>query len=288
MSIEERFRTGQSLKQLSTFGIGGPVRYYLAATQISEIEQAIQWSVSHQISYFILGKGSNCLFDDRGFNGVVIHNKIDFCTFNGREAHVGAGSSFARLGALSAKRGLSGLEFAVGIPGSVGGAIFMNAGAGGRETSQTVDEVLYLHESGEQKIYSRGDFQFANRYSSFQTMRGSILSARFVFDENPDARQTQSSHIDCRRATQPYREKSAGCIFRNPPQKSAGALIDQCGLKGLCVGGAKVSEIHANFIINASHATQADVMSLIEQIQQRVFQQTGIRLEPEVRLVPYE
>jgi UDP-N-acetylmuramate dehydrogenase len=288
MRIEERFQTGQSLKHLSTFGIGGPIRYYLKAKEISDVEPAIQWALAQGVPYFILGKGSNCLFDDRGFNGLVIHNQIDFCFFNGCEVSAGAGFSFARLGALSAKKSLSGLEFASGIPASVGGAIYMNAGANGRETSQAIEEVLYLHESGEQKKYRQGELQFGYRHSLFQSMKGSILSARFILVENPQARPSQQAIVEYRRATQPYQQKSAGCIFRNPPQKPAGALIDQCGLKGLCVGGAKVSEIHANFIVNASNATKADVMSLIEQIQQKVFEQTQIRLEPEVRLVPFE
>jgi len=289
MRIEELFRNGCSLKELSTFGIGGPIRFYVEVSQIFEIQQAIEWALVHKVPYFILGKGSNSLFDDRGFNGLVIHNKIDFCNYDGCSVSVGAGYSFSLLGSQSAKKGLSGLEFASGIPGSVGGAIYMNAGANSQETAQVLEDVLYFDPSCGEKIISREQMVFGHRESSFQSMRGAILSARFKLTENNDARKNQLAYINYRMTSQPYAEKSAGCVFRNPSKElSAGALIDQCGLKGLRCGGAEVSRVHANFIVNISQASSSDVMALIQQVQRQVYEKTKIRLEYEVRLVPFE
>lgn len=289
MRIEELLQPGRSLKELSTFGIGGPIRFYLEATQIAQVERVIEWAIIQKIPYFILGKGSNCLFDDRGFDGLVIHNKIDFCNFDGCRVYAGAGYSFSYLGTQTARKGLSGLEFAAGIPGSVGGAVYMNAGANGQETCQVLEEVLYYDPSVGEKILSREQLVFGHRASSFQSMRGVILSARFILAEYQDARKTQMAYINNRMMSQPYTEKSAGCVFRNPATGlSAGRLIDQCGLKGSRCGGAEVSRIHANFIINVSQASSSDVMALIERIQQRVYEKTEIWLEPEVRLVSFD
>lgn len=289
MRIEERFQTGQSLKKLSTFGIGGFARYYLKAAQVEDIEQAIQWAIQNRIPYFILGNGSNCLFDDRGYNGLLIHNKIDFCEYRETSILAGAGVRFSWLGVKTAQMGLSGLEFASGIPATVGGAVFMNAGANGRDTSLAVDEVVFLHESGEKKTYRRNELEFDYRFSSFHSMRGSILAAAFVLEKNPDARKIQCDIAKYRKLSQPLSEKSAGCVFRNPSANhSAGALIDRCGLKGFSIGGAKVSEMHANFIINVANASREDVISLVHHIQETVNQKTGIQLKMEIRLVPFE
>ena len=287
MRIEERFQSGVSLSNLSTFGIGGRARLYFKAREISDIQEALQWAIQHKTPYFILGKGSNCLFDDRGFNGLVIHNRIDFCEFSNFSVFAGAGYSFSLLGVQTARKGWGGLEFASGIPGTVGGAIYMNAGANGRETCQALHEVIFIDENGEQRNLSKEDLPFGYRYSPFQNMRGCIAAVRFSLKEDSSARKSQLSIIDYRLKTQPLKDKSAGCVFRNPANESAGLLIDRCGLKNSSVGGAKISEVHANFIVNASGATSADVLALIEIVQLRVYDQTGIRLEMEVRTVPY-
>ena len=199
---------------------------------------------------------------------------------------MGSGHSFSLLGVQTARKGLSGLEFASGIPASVGGAIFMNAGATGRETCESLHSVLYLHENGTQVDYQREELIFSYRTSPFQTMKGVILAARFLLRPSLTARQSQLKIIETRIRTQPYKDKSIGCIFRNPSKEiTAGALIDRCGLKGTLFGGAQVSQTHANFIVNKGAATSHDVLALIQHIQRHVFEQTGIHLEPEVRLV---
>lgn len=277
----------RSLSEFSTFGIGGPIRYFTEASSIEEMEEAHRFAKENQIPYLILGKGSNCLFSDRGFDGLAILNKIDFCEWKESEVSVGSGYSFSLLGVQSARKGFSGLEFASGIPATVGGAVYMNAGANGRETCDCLQSVLFLQEDGTKRELKREELSFSYRHSPFQRMKGIILSASFSLRPDEAARKSQLQIIDYRLKTQPLKEKSAGCVFRNPAGGvSAGALIDQAGLKGLSVGGAKVSEIHANFIVNAGKASASDVLALMKIIQERVKEKTGIDLEPEIRQIP--
>ena len=248
--------------------------------------QAIKWASQQQIPILILGKGSNCLFSDRGFEGLAILNKIDFIEWGEGRIEVGSGYSFSLLGVQSARKGWSGLEFASGIPATVGGAIFMNAGANGKETADSLASVRFLSMDGKIDSFQRNELQYSYRTSPFQMMKGVILDAVFVLKEDPAARKTQLQIVDTRIKTQPLKEKSAGCIFRNPGHGlSAGALIEQSGLKGVFVGGAKVSEIHANFIVNSGGATADDVKRLIRLIQERVKEAKGIDLECEVRIL---
>lgn len=288
MRIDERIQSSKLLSSLSTFGIGGPARYYLEAKTVDDVREALEWTRRERLPVFILGKGSNCLFDDRGFNGLVLHNKIDFCRISGLSVEAGAGYSFSLLGVQTARRALCGLEFASGIPGTVGGAVFMNAGANCRETCEPLVSVLYLDEKGEEKTYIKQELHFSYRTSSFQTMNGCILAARFELGEDRGARKSQLVIVNYRLKTQPYKDKNAGCVFRNPSAKlSAGFLIESCGLKGVSVGGARVSDLHANFIVNTGNATSSDVLALIEKIQQRVAKQKGVLLEAEVRRVDF-
>jgi UDP-N-acetylmuramate dehydrogenase len=277
------------LSKLSTFGIGGPAKYYVDVRTESEMAQALRFAKEEKNSYFILGKGSNTLFHDQGFDGLIIHNKIDF--FKTPEPgvfHIGAGYSFSLLGVQTARNQFGGLEFASGIPASVGGAIFMNAGANGNETSQTLQSVDYVDEDGIFHLLKKEDLFFAYRTSSFQSIRGAIVGATFALKETAQAKPLQLEIIYYRKKTQPYGEKSAGCVFRNPSCGHAGALIDNAGLKGFSVGGAKVSEKHANFIVNTSDAKCEDVLKLIEIIKEKVKASAGVELESEVRVIPFQ
>jgi len=274
-----QLQKNRSLSEFSTFGIGGPIHLFAEVSTIDEMQQAFQINLPKMI----LGKGSNCLFSDEGFKGLVILNKIDFCRWKESEVSVGAGYSFSLLGAQAARKGLSGLEFASGIPATVGGAVWMNAGANGHETCESLQSVQFF--DGMLREYKRTELTFGYRSSPFQKMDGVILSATFSLTPDPNARKAQLQIIDYRMKTQPLKEKSAGCIFRNPQGASAGALIEKCGLKGFCVGGAKVSEIHANFIVNHNLATAKDVKELIRLVQEKVLEQTGTLLEPEVRMI---
>jgi UDP-N-acetylmuramate dehydrogenase len=268
----------RSLSEFSTFGIGGPIGTLIEVSTCEEMEEAL----ALKLPTLIIGKGSNCLFSDKGFDGLVILNKIDFCHWKESEVTVGSGYNFSLLSVQTARKGLSGLEFASGIPATVGGAVFMNAGANGKETCDALKSVLYFDTA--RREYRREELTFGYRQSPFQKMDGVILAATFSLEPHSEARKSQLQIIDYRMKTQPLKEKSAGCVFRNPPNQSAGALIDRCGLKGTFCGGAKVSEIHANFIVNTGPASSQDVIQLIQLVQEKVFQQTGVHLEPEIRI----
>lgn len=276
-----------SLREYSTFGIGGPAALFTEVSSIDEMQTALLHCRQNNTPFFILGKGSNCLFDDRGFNGLVILNKISHLKKHDGLYEVGAGYSFSRLGTLTAREGWSGLEFASGIPGSVGGAIFMNAGANGSETSETLQWVDFISTNGILQRLKKEELQFAYRTSAFHHLEGAIVSAGFSLTPSNEAREKQIGIITYRKNTQPYGEKSAGCVFQNAPCAAAGALIDKCGLKGLKVGAAKVSEKHANFIVNEANATSKDVLELIKIIKIRVKEETGVELQSEVRYIPY-
>lgn len=289
MTVSLNIQENCSLKKFTTFGIGGPARFFLEAISLEDIYQAIDFCKKQKIPYFVLGKGSNCLFDDRGFSGMVILMKLDSITkYEDGLFYVEAGYSFSLLGSQTARDGWSGLEFASGIPGSVGGAVYMNAGANGKETADTIVSVNFLDEEGNLETIKKENLHFSYRHSSFQTKRGVIIGATFKLIKSEIARKSQLEIIHYRKKTQPYSSKSAGCVFKNPSkEKSAGALIDQSGLKGQSVGGAQVSDMHANFVVNAGQATAQNVIDLIQLIKREVKAKTGYELENEVRLIPY-
>ncbi|MEM8727519.1 MAG: UDP-N-acetylmuramate dehydrogenase [Chlamydiota bacterium] len=287
MSIETRIEHFKALKDFSTFGIGGKARRFISIDTIEEMGEIRKYIAKEKIPFWILGKGSNSLFDDRGFDGLVILNRIDFIEFDRGKLHVGAGTSFALIGAKTARMGWSGLEFASGIPGSVGGAIYMNAGGGGTETCDRLTLVGCIDETGNYLEKMKDDLLFAYRTSSFQGWEMIIVSARFELEKGEGAREKQRKMIEYRTATQPYGEKSAGCIFRNPDHQGAGALIETCGLKGKRIGGAEVSVLHGNFIINRGDATARDVLDLATHVKEIVREKTGKELEMEICKIPY-
>jgi UDP-N-acetylmuramate dehydrogenase len=280
------WQRNRRLSEFSTFGIGGPISLFAVITTPEEMEEAFRFAKKENHPFFILGKGSNCLFDDAGFDGIVLLNRIDYFEWQEDLVRAGSGASFSLLGFKAASKGLKGLEFASGIPASVGGAVFMNAGANGQETCNCLEAVEFLDCEGNRHLFRKEELSFGYRTSPFQNMQGSILSATFRLEPDPKARQRQIEIIERRKQTQPLKEKSAGCVFRNPePNCSAGALIDQSGLKGFSVGDAAVSDIHANFLINRGNASAEEMRSLIQIVQTKVYEKTGILLETEIRLV---
>ena len=266
-------------------GVGGGAEYFVEVKSSSEMREALLWAKAHKIRPFILGKGSNLLFDDAGFAGLVILNQIAHFEQKGALFRVGAGYSFARLGIQTARLGFAGLEFACGVPGSVGGAVFMNAGAGGQETQEVLEEVEVVTFEGESKRLSRGDLPFSYRTSPFQKGGMAIVSATFRLREAEEARSEQLSYLSHRQKTQPLTDKSSGCIFRNPEGEAAGALIERCGLKGVSVGRATVSILHGNFIVNEGGATCEEVRQLIERVKGEVKKRAGVDLREEVRYI---
>lgn len=283
------FKENVPLSDYTTFGIGGPCRYFITAKETPQLQEALKHAHEKSLPVFILGKGSNCLFDQNGFNGLVILNRIDFRRIPSPGIfEVGAGYSFSRLGVQTAREGWTGLEFASGIPCSVGGAIYMNAGAQGQETCDSLTAVEFIDDKGQLHHFQKEELTFSYRTSPFQSMKGAIASATFQLAKDPEGRERQLKMIAYRTATQPYGDKSAGCAFRNPEGHAAGRLIEECGLKGARVGDAEVSPLHANFVINRGSASSDEIRNLIEQIQEKVYKETGILLEKEVRYVSPE
>lgn len=280
-------KENEPLSRHSTFRIGGPARWFAEVQTVDEMIEALLWAKEKNLPILLIGRGSNSLFNDQGFSGLAILNRIESITIT-KEGRVtaGSGTSFAKLGIETSRQGWSGLEFASGIPATVGGAIVMNAGANGQETADTLVSVDLVTKDGEMRTVDRSTLSFNYRTSPFQGGEEIVVGATFQLTPSAEAARRQRDLLDRRRKSQPYGNHSAGCIFRNPPSHSAGALIDQCGLKGSHVGGAVVSEVHANFIVNSGGATCAEVRELIERVKQKVYEQTGVALEEEVRYVP--
>lgn len=288
MDLLPHFQKNKLLKEVSTFAIGGPARLFTEVRSPEEMARALKYCHKQNLPFFILGKGSNCLFDDRGFDGVVIQSKISYLNQEQGEIEAGSGYSFSLLGVKSARAGFSGLEFASGIPATVGGAVFMNAGANGHETKDFLVEVGFVTEEGELVTYKKEELEFAYRYSSFQKKRGAIVFARFELTPSSTSREMQLKIIEYRTKTQPYHDPSIGCIFRNPKGGSAGALIEESGLKGVQIGEAMISDKHANFIVNKGNAKAEDVRALVSLVKATVSDKAGVSLEEEMRCVPYQ
>jgi UDP-N-acetylmuramate dehydrogenase len=284
-----KFDVDHSLKKYTTLHIGGKADYFISVPDVPTMQEVLRFCYRQQLPYFILGKGSNLLIAEENFAGLVIANRIDFFHYLKPSSwHVGAGYSFSLLGSKTAKQGFAGLEFASGIPASVGGAVYMNAGANGHETCQTLLSVDFVTEEGILISLPKSELDFSYRNSSFQQMKGAIVGATFMLSAAGEARQNQLSIIQYRKNTQPYNAKSAGCIFRNPLPHSAGKLIEESGLKGMQIGGAQVSTTHANFIINTGNASAEDMRQLIALVRNRVQECTGVTLESEIRTLSFK
>ncbi|KAM0945835.1 putative UDP-N-acetylmuramate dehydrogenase [Dioscorea sansibarensis] len=286
-------RGQKHLRELSSWGIGGPCSYFLEVSRPSHLVSAIRYCKARSMPFLIVGKGSNCLFEDRGFDGFVMLNRLEHSAVEVVEPgtyRVGSAFPFNRLGVRCSSEGFSGLEFAGGIPGTVGGATFMNAGANGQETGDVIESVEIVTMDGELRVLGRSELDFGYRWSSFQEMDdlAAILAVTFRLSPAPSARDRQKAFLE-RRKTQPIGERSAGSVFRNPLGAgiSAGELIELAGLKGFAMGGAKVSEVHANFFINFNGSTSGDMRALINFVKERVDQMFGIQLKEEIRYVPY-
>ena len=277
-----RCETGVFLSSVSTFGIGGPAALLFRAQTVQDLQDAMRATFAAKAPYLVVGRGSNCLFPDSGFPGLVIVNRLEEVQEEADGLFIaGGGVRFPLLGMQTARLGWGGLEFAAGIPGSVGGAVCMNAGAQGQQTGAVVEAVEYVDEQGTLCSMNRQNLSFGYRFSSFRNKGGVIASVRFKLCKDERALERQKEMVEYRKRTQPI-DRSAGCVFRNPPGLSAGKLIDEAGLKGRSVGGASVSPLHANFIVNRGGATASDVQSLIQIVRSEVLARTGVSLDCEV------
>jgi UDP-N-acetylmuramate dehydrogenase len=270
------------------FRIGGPADLCVIPRSLDELRAAVEILFAEGLRPLVLGQGSNVLIGDRGIRGVVVKlgKGVDHVQIKGCRVDAEAGAGLPALALQTARAGLAGLEFSAGIPGSIGGAVVMNAGAHGHAMSEIVEHVDVFTADGPRRLDS-GALLFGYRTSVLQTqpwiVGGVVLRLR---TEDPAAVKARlEAWLAHRGATQPIGPPSSGCMFRNPPGDQAGRLIDRAGLKGLAVGRARVSVQHANYILNEGSASARDVLTLAEQVRERVREQTGIALEMEVKLL---
>lgn len=295
------------LAPLTTMKVGGPAEYYATVHTTDQLLKLVRWAHRVELPYFILGGGSNILISDAGIRGLVIENRcrqvrVDeapCCQFvKDERPYLMAESGAAMAGAarVSVRNGLRGLEWAVSIPGTVGGAVVGNAGAHGGEVKDNLADALLLDEQGDIQEYTVADFHYAYRDSMLKRLqplvagfKPVVLSTNFRLERGDGAEIAERAErfLQHRRRTQPV-EPSLGSTFVNPPGNYAGQLIEAAGLKGMGCGGVEVSQVHANFIVNrggVGKATAGDVMQLIEQIQRIVAERFGVHLEREIQLV---
>lgn len=279
----------EPLSKHTSFRIGGAAGLFCMPADAAQLVRARQLCRRLQVRSYLLGKGSNVLFSDSGFDGAVISTAglARMPRFDGTSVIADAGLSLNQLCKSVAARGLTGLEFAYGIPGSVGGAVYMNAGAYGGEMKDVLQSVEFLDEQGEVRTLSADQLELGYRQSIFTRTGWCVLSARFSLSEGERREiEAKMNELMARRIEkQPLEYPSAGSAFKRPQGAFAGALIEQCGLRGAQVGGAAISEKHCGFIINLGGATCADVLALAEKVQNTVREQTGFVLEKEIRVV---
>ena len=280
-------RVNEPMAKHTTFRIGGPAALMALPGTKADASAAVKTARELGLEPFFLGNGSNLLAADEGTDRFLIKLTGEFDEIREVNRVLEAGSAvlLSRLSNAALGRGLAGLEFASGIPGSVGGAVTMNAGAYGGEIAQALEEVTFLDEAGNIQTIPASACGFGYRKSIFSNGTYLILKARFRLEQgDPHAIKARMDELTAqRKAKQPLEYPSAGSMFKRPPGHFAAALIDQCGLKGLTVGGAQVSEKHAGFVVNRGGATCADVLDLVRQVRERVLQQTGVTLEMEVK-----
>jgi UDP-N-acetylmuramate dehydrogenase len=279
------------LATLTSFRVGGPAEWYAAPRRLEELHACFKWAVAHGLPVTLLGAGSNLLISDRGLPGLVIgtrrlrQTRFDLET---GQVTVGAGEPIPRLAWQAADRGWQGLEWAVGIPGTVGGAVVMNAGAHGGCTADYLVNAEVLLPDGTTRILTPQDLHYRYRTSSLQGKGWLVTQATFQLQPGADpaiVTAATSDHLNHRRTTQPYHMPSCGSVFRNPNKYKAGWLIEQTGLKGHQIGGAQIAERHANFILNCGGATANDIFQLIHYVQQQVEKRWSLQLEPEVKIL---
>lgn len=278
---------GEPLRMQTTFRIGAPARYFVEPKDIDDLKLLLNASKRYKIPILVLGAGSNILAGDSKINKIVLKlNAPVFKSISLRNNHLAAGSGaeLSRLIRLTLRRGLSGLEFLAGIPGSLGGALAMNAGAWGRSIAELVESVSVMDYHGRVKTLKREDLEFG--YRSANPGKFIILGASLKL-KRKNRGQIRSRIEEClklRRETQDLSKASAGCVFKNPRGKSAGRLIDECGLKGKRIGGAVISRKHANFILNTGNAKARDVLRLMALAKRAVKKKFDITLEPEIKI----
>ncbi|PIS42473.1 MAG: UDP-N-acetylenolpyruvoylglucosamine reductase [Candidatus Kerfeldbacteria bacterium CG08_land_8_20_14_0_20_40_16] len=310
--LDGRVKSQRPLAPFTTYKIGGPADYYFKAENQADLKNAVLAARELNLPFFILARGSNVLISDSGFRGLIVHNKPRQCTVKGNSIVADSGINLSQLANFAKENSLSGIEFAAGIPGSLGGAIRGNAGAWGKEMKDLVKKVLIISEQGVFKESNQEQCEFKYRDSVFKHNSEIILSAELGLQKgNKDEIAKEIRRIvKEKKKKQEFKLPSAGCVFKNPlvdysiseliqkkidPEKRkadgtipAGYLIEETGLKGKRIGDAMVSDIHANFIVNLGKATAENVIILIGIIKEKVRGQFGIQLQEEIQYVGFD
>jgi UDP-N-acetylmuramate dehydrogenase len=281
------------LQRLTTWKVGGLAQWYLAPHTLSDLQTALIWAKQQDLPLTIIGAGSNLLISDRGLPGLVIctrHLRYTKTLFDQATNQITAdgGKMIASLAWQAARRGWTGLEWAAGIPGTVGGAVVMNAGAHGHSTQEVLISTEVLSLDGSIATLTPADLDYRYRHSNLQGDSRIVISATFQLQPTNDPKEIQARtfrDLEKRHTTQPYDLPSCGSVFRNPSPLHAAYLIEGLGLKGYRIGDAEVSTLHANFIINRGHATASEIRELIYYVREQVKQHHGISLEPEVKML---
>ena len=277
----------EPLARYTTWRLGGPARYLVLPADAEDVVKALELAHERGLPWVVLGLGSNVLVKDGGFPGVVIRmgKGLDRFEMKGATAIVGAGMPTPILARRTAEAGFAGVERFIGIPGTVGGGIYMNAGCHGAEFAEVVTEVTVMDAKGKVKQLSRKQISFKYRSSNLE---GIVLEAKLGLAEEPPAKlkELQGKLFRWRKAGTPFDQPCCGSTFTNPGgPKSAGMLIDECGLKGLTVGGIEVSSLHANYFVNKGNGTASDALKLIEQVRKTVAKKTGVEFELECKVI---
>lgn len=277
----------------TTYKVGGPARIYLKVKDVDSLIKTIKYCGKHRVKYLVIGRGSNLLFSDREYEGLIISFNECFneIKVNGSTMIAQAGVPMISLSYQAAKIGLSGFEFMGGIPGSIGGGIYMNAGAYKYDLASVVKTVTLLNEKHEVVTFNNEQMDFSYRHSICQDNRKLIvLEVTFELTaKSPDEiKAVLDKRKERRMSSQPWNMPSAGSVFRNPQDKPAWQYIDECGLRGYEIGGAQVSPKHSNFIVNNGYASAKDIYDLIMLVQEKVNEKFGVKLRREVGLINWE
>ena len=289
------FSENCNLRSFTTIKVGGVAEYFAEPKSVEEFLYVIKWADLNNQRCQIIGAGSNLLINNIFIKGLVVCTKkmksLTIEPYSGI-VEAEAGVMLPKLSNCLAKNGLQGGEWAVGIPGTLGGAIYMNAGTGNLSLAKNLISVKVINNKTHEKIeIEKKDINFKYRFSSFQNNNLTIISAKLHFEPNGNLEQliqTTKNNLRLKKETQPYHLPSFGSVFKNPTNNYAARLIDELGLKGLKIGGAEISKMHSNFIINNSSASSKDIYELITVIQQKVLQNKGIYLQPEVRMIGFD
>ena len=279
----------EPMKNHTSFCIGGPADALVIPKDEVDLKNLLNFVKKNDVTLTVIGNGTKLLVSDKGIDGITV--KVSGCfndiTISGPRVKAGAGYSLAKLSTLAADYGLSGLEFAIGIPGTVGGGIIMNAGAHESMMSDVVTSVTAMSLEGQLKKYSKNNLEFGYRKSRLQNNKEIVLSVEMKLkkDKVEKIKKKMHEYIEWRKKNQPLNLPNAGSIFKNPIHIPAGKLIDMAGFKGMRMGDAKISEKRANFIVNLGKATAHDVLNLMNIVQKGVLEKHRINLEPEIRII---